>query len=175
MRSPSRTGCRYGDVWTWTAICADTKLVPSWLVGLRDTEDATAFIADLAGRLSSRVQLTTDGHRPYLAAVESAFGSDIDYAVLHKIYGSPTGAGDERRYSPAVCTGIDKRSITGNPDRAAVSTSYDDPHEGPQRLPHHARDGRWRHRPRVDTHRDHRTAQLKLTHDLATPTYRPSS
>ena len=114
----------YGDVWTWTAICADTKLVPSWLVGRRDTEDATAFIADLAGRLASRVQLTTDGHRPYLSAVEAAFGSDIDYAMLVKLYGSPTGAGDERRYSPAVCTGTDKRPITGNPDRAAVSTSY---------------------------------------------------
>jgi len=114
----------YGDVWTWTAICADTKLVPSYLVGLRDTEDAATFIADLAARLAHRVQLTTDGHRPYLSAVESAFGADIDYAMLVKIYGSPTGAGDERRYSPAVCTGIDKRPITGSPDRGAISTSY---------------------------------------------------
>jgi len=114
----------YGDVWTWTAICADTKLVPSWLVGERTVDDAVVFMSDLASRLSIRVQLTTDGHKPYLHAVESAFGADIDYAMLHKIYASPSGAGDERRYSPAVCTGIDKRTITGNPDEARVSTSY---------------------------------------------------
>ncbi len=114
----------YGDVWTWTAICADTKLVPSWLVGKRDTEDAFYFISDLKNRLANRVQLSTDGHKPYLRAVEAAFGADVDYAVIHKIYGAATGAGDERRYSPAVCTGIEKRVITGNPDEAKVSTSY---------------------------------------------------
>jgi len=114
----------YGDVWTWTAICADTKLVPSWYVGRRDTECAFYFISDLKNRLANRVQLTTDGHKPYLHAVEAVFGADVDYAMIHKIYGAATGAGDERRYSPAVCTGIDKRVITGNPDEAKVSTSY---------------------------------------------------
>jgi len=114
----------YGDVWTWTAICADTKLVPSWLVGERNGFDAEVFMRDLASRLTNRVQLTTDGHKPYLSAVESAFGADIDYAMLHKIYGASTGSGDERRYSPAVCTGIDIRPVTGNPDIEKASTSY---------------------------------------------------
>jgi len=114
----------YGDVWTWTAICADTKIVPSWLVGERTTEDAVVFMRDLAGRLTSRVQLSTDGHKPYLYAVEDAFGSEIDYAQLIKIYGAATGAGDERRYSPAECTGTEKRPITGNPDETLISTSY---------------------------------------------------
>ncbi len=114
----------YGDVWTWTAICADTKIVPSWLVGERTTEDAIVFMRDLAGRLTRRVQLSTDGHKPYLYAVEDAFGSDIDYAQLIKIYGAATGAGDERRYSPAECTGTEKRPITGDPNEALISTSY---------------------------------------------------
>ncbi len=114
----------YGDVWTWTAICADTKLVPSWLVGERNGEDAEAFVRDLASRLAQRVQLTTDGHKPYLAAVEAAFGADIDYAMLHKIYGAPEGKDNERRYSSAICTGIDIRPVTGNPDLAKASTSY---------------------------------------------------
>jgi len=112
----------YGDVWTWTAICADSKLVPSWLVGERNTADAYVF--DLASRLRNSVQLTTDGHRPYLYAVEANFGSAIDYAMLQKIYGSPTGDDNERRYSPAVCTGIDARVITGDPDPELMSTSY---------------------------------------------------
>lgn len=112
----------YGDIWTWTALCADTKLVPSWLVGERDTDAAHAFIGDLAGRLASRVQLTSDGHRPYVEAVEAAFGNDIDYAVLHKIYGHPTGA--EKRYSPPTCVGAEKRQVVGNPSEAHVSTSY---------------------------------------------------
>ncbi len=114
----------YGDVWTWTAICADTKLVPSWLVGLRDGADAEAFMRDLASRLANRVQLTTDGHKPYLNAVAQAFGADIDYAMLHKIYGAATGKGDERRYSPAVCTGIDIKPVMGEPDMDKASTSY---------------------------------------------------
>ena len=114
----------YGDVWTWTAICADTKLVPSWYVGERNAEDAEIFMRDLASRLAHRVQLTTDGHKPYLSAVESAFGGDIDYAMLHKIYGAATGKDNERRYSPAVCTGIDLRPVTGNPDMDKASTSY---------------------------------------------------
>jgi len=112
----------YGDVWTWTAIDADTKLVPTWLVGRRDTECATIFIRDLARRLAHRVQLTTDGHRPYLQAVEDAFGSDIDYTMLIKIYG--LSADDERRYSLAVCTGAESRIIVGDPDGDHVSRSY---------------------------------------------------
>jgi IS1 family transposase len=114
----------YGDVWTWTAICADTKLVPSWLVGERGGIDAEVFMRDLASRLANRVQLTTDGHRAYLNAVESTFGADIDYAVLHKIYGNVTGVDDERRYSPAVCTGIDIRPVIGDPNLSKASTSY---------------------------------------------------
>lgn len=114
----------FGDVWTWTALCADTKLVPSWLVGERTAEDAEFFIRDLASRLANRVQLTTDGLRLYVRAVESAFHGDIDYAQLHKLYDAPGGEDNERRYSPAVCTGIDIRKVNGNPDMDKVSTSY---------------------------------------------------
>lgn len=114
----------YGDVWTWTAICADTKLVPSWLVGERTVSDAVVFMDDLRSRLRNRVQLTTDAHRPYLTAVEHAFGADVDYAMLLKIYGPSGGQGDERRYSPAVCTGIEKRPVVGNPEESKISTSY---------------------------------------------------
>lgn len=111
-----------GDVWTWTAICADTKLVPSWLVGDRSAQAANAFIDDLAGRLAHRVQLTSDGHKPYLEAVEGAFGADVDYAMLVKIYGaSPEG---QKRYSPAECIGCHRQSVTGNPDPDHISTSY---------------------------------------------------
>lgn len=112
----------YGDVWTWTAICADTKLVPSWLVGERTTADAWIFMNDLASRLTNRVQLTTDGLNAYLRAVEDAFGPTVDYAMLHKIYGEDPSK--EKRYSPAVCTGIDVRVVKGNPDPSRVSTSY---------------------------------------------------
>jgi IS1 family transposase len=114
----------YGDVWTWTAICADTKLVPSWLVGERTTEDGTAFMHDLAPRLDNRVQLTTDGLAIYPIAVESAFFGQIDYATLTKIYGQPTGNQQERRYSPAVCTGIELKVMAGEPDKRLTSTSY---------------------------------------------------
>lgn len=113
-----------GDVWTWTAICADSKLVPCWNVGTRDADAAHAFISDLAGRLSHRVQLTTDGHRPYLEAVEDSFGAGIDYAMLIKLYGTPAGQGDERRYSPSECTGTKVERIEGNPDPKFISTSY---------------------------------------------------
>ncbi len=112
----------YGDVWTWTAIDADTKLVPTFLIGRRDTADAYRFMTDLAGRLKHRVQLTTDGHQPYLVAVEGAFGSEIDYAMLQKIYGTAPEA--DTRYSPAVCLGVDVRVIQGDPDPALISTSY---------------------------------------------------
>lgn len=94
----------YGDVWTWVALCPDTKLVPCWCVGTRGAATAYAFVHDLAERLANRVQLTTDGHRVYLEAVESAFGSEIDYAMLVKLYGSDPRE-DETRYSPAECIG----------------------------------------------------------------------
>jgi IS1 family transposase len=112
-----------GDVWTWTAICADTKLIASWQVGDRGAETAKGFISDLAGRLASRVQLTTDGHKVYLDAIENAFGNDIDYAMLVKQYGE-SHEGGEVRYSPAVCTGAKKTPVTGTPDMDHVSTSY---------------------------------------------------
>lgn len=112
----------YGDVWTWTALCADTKLVPSWLVGDRSGATASLFIDDLASRLSSRIQLTTDGNRVYLDAIENAYGGEVDYAMLQKIYGpDPEG---EKRYSPAACIGAEKVVISGNPDVKHVSTSY---------------------------------------------------
>jgi IS1 family transposase len=111
-----------GDIWTWTAIDADTKLIPSWLVGSRDAYAAQAFISDLALRLANRVQLTSDGHKPYLQAVEESFGADIDYAMLIKRYGEPAGA--LGRYSPGECVGIEQRRVEGRPDPAHVSTSY---------------------------------------------------
>jgi IS1 family transposase len=111
-----------GDIWTWVGIDADSKLVASWHVGGRDGQAAMTFMDDLAPRLANRVQLTSDGHKPYLEAVEGAFGGDIDYAVLVKIYGAaPEG---QRRYSPAICTGAIKTRIEGNPDTKHVSTSY---------------------------------------------------
>lgn len=111
-----------GDAWTWTAIDADSKLLVSWLVGQRNTDSALRFVDDLKSRLSNRVQLTSDGHRPYLTAVDTVFGSDVDYAMLHKIYGSdPVG---EKRYSPAVCVGAQKRRIVGKPNPKHISTSF---------------------------------------------------
>jgi IS1 family transposase len=111
-----------GDVWTWTAIDADTKLCVSFAVGDRSAATAHPFIQDIASRLKFRVQLTTDGHKPYLAAVEDAFGADIDYAQLVKLYG---GSGDnEKRYSPAECMGAVPTPITGAPDPKHISTSY---------------------------------------------------
>lgn len=115
-----------GDTWTWTALDSDSKLIISWLVGGRDSEYALAFMDDVKDRLANRVQLTTDGHKAYLNAVEEAFGADIDYAMLVKQYGEPEGRAvpQERRYSPAVCTGARKTKIEGNPDPAFVSTSH---------------------------------------------------
>lgn len=112
-----------GDVWTWTAICADTKLVPAWLVGGRDSEYATAFMCDLASRLANRVQLTSDGHKPYLKAVEEAFGGAVDYSMLVKHYGAAPD-GPQTRYSPPECTGCKKEKIVGNPNPSFISTSY---------------------------------------------------
>ena len=112
----------YGDVWTWVAIDADTKLIPSWLVGSRDLGSAYTFMMDLASRIRGRVQLTTDGHKPYLSAVEDAFGADIDYAMLQKSYGTDPEA--ERRYSPAKIRGCSTDIVTGDPNLRHISTSY---------------------------------------------------
>ena len=115
---------RAGDVWTWTALDRDSKLIVSYLVGSRDAEYARAFMGDLKDRLANRVQLTTDGHRPYLRAVENAFGADVDYAQLVKLYGEAPDKGPERKYSPVVCVGARRDKITGEPDRDMVSTSH---------------------------------------------------
>ena len=111
-----------GDVWTWTAICADTKLVPSWRVGDRGYFTAREFVDDLASRLASRIQLTSDGHKAYLQAVEEAFGGAVDYATLEKIYGTPVEG--QKRYSPPECIGTKRHVVTGRPDPNHVSTSY---------------------------------------------------
>lgn len=112
----------WGDVWTWVGIDADTKLVVSYLVGGRGADWAMDFMKDAASRIKGRVQITTDGHKAYLEAVEDAFGMDVDYAQLHKIYGASLE--NETRYSPAVCIGCDMKTVTGNPDPKHVSTSY---------------------------------------------------
>ncbi len=118
-----RRSLQRGDVWTWTAIDADTKLVPCWHVGLRDANAASLFLTDLASRVSGRIQLTSDGHQAYVNAVEAAFGwNGVDYAMLVKLYGpSPEG---ERRYSPAVVISAEKETIMGNPDPDRISTAY---------------------------------------------------
>jgi len=112
----------YGDIWTFTAICADSKLVPSWFIGNRDLESATIFLKDLAGRLANRIQLTTDGHKMYLDAVESAFGSDVDFSQLVKIFGQTVEG--QKRYSPPACIGTIKQKINGAPETEKISTSY---------------------------------------------------
>jgi len=112
----------WGDIWTWIGIDADTKLVISYLVGGRDAGWARDFMEDCASRITSRVQITTDGHRAYLEAIEGAFGMDVDYAQLQKIYGASMEP--ERRYSPARCIGCDMKVVSGNPDPKHVSTSY---------------------------------------------------
>ncbi len=112
-----------GDTWTWTAIDADSKLVISWFVGGRDGACANVFMNDVAARLTNRVQLTSDGHKAYLEAVEGAFGADVDYAQLVKMYGNAPET-FKGRYSPAECTGIKKTVIEGEPDEAHISTSY---------------------------------------------------
>src|SRR6266446_9750756 len=112
-----------GDAWTWVALCADTKLVPCWFVGRRHAGAAYHFINDLAERLANRVHLTTDGNRVYVDAVADAFGNDVDYAMLQKIYGTAP-EGPDTRYSPAICMGAKRAVITGTPDFEHVSTSY---------------------------------------------------
>lgn len=111
----------YGDIWTWTALDPESKLVISWLVGLRDSEHAKVFIKDVAERLSNRVQLTTDGFKAYLGAVDEAFGADIDYAMLIKLYGAENPG--EGRYSPAKCIGSRRQSVAGKPEKQNISTS----------------------------------------------------
>jgi IS1 family transposase len=110
-----------GSIWTWTAICAESKLIVSWRLGARDAANAHAFCSDLAERLANRVQITTDGNRLYLNAMDDAFQGNVDYAQLIKVYGN---ADDERQYSPGKCLGADKKQIDGNPDFDYVSTSY---------------------------------------------------
>ena len=119
------TDAGIGDMWTWIAICADTKLVPTWWIGGRDAGTAERFMRNLAGRLANRVQLTTDGHQPYLKAVESAFGDNIDFAMLVKLYG-PDGNDrkPESKYSPGKCNGSRRHRIKGQPVYEHVSTSY---------------------------------------------------
>src|SRR6202011_3661879 len=112
-----------GGVWTWTAIDADTKLIPSWFVGGRDSDAAIIFMDDLRSRLANRVQLTSDGHKAYLEAVEGAFGADVDYAQLVKLYGAASESA-KGRYSPAECIGAHKQPIEGDPDPKHISTSY---------------------------------------------------
>ncbi len=114
----------YGDVWTWTALCADTKLVPSYLVGRRDAAYAHFFIEDLASRLANRVQITTDGHRVYINAIENAFAANVDYAMLVKLYSAPNVPDEARRYSPSECCGAIKDVVCGWPDHSKVSTSF---------------------------------------------------
>jgi IS1 family transposase len=112
-----------GDIWLWVAVCADTKLVPSWMLGQRDSQAARAFVDDLASRLQHRVQITSDGHLPYLTAIENTFGEAVDYAVLTKIFGAPSEA-EARRYSPGKCIGCESKPMIGNPDYRHISTSY---------------------------------------------------
>jgi IS1 family transposase len=118
-----RQDLAYGDTWTWTALEADTKLLITWLVGGRDSDYAIAFMDDLRDRLANRVQLTSDGHKAYLEAVEGAFGGDIDYAMLVKLYGA-TSESAKGRYSPAECIGARKERIEGSPDPKHISTSF---------------------------------------------------
>ena len=113
----------WGDVWTWTAIDADSKLIVSYALGQRGAATASVFMQDVASRLQGRIQLTTDGHRVYADAVEIAFGSEIDYAMLVKLYGS-SGDSPESRYSPASCIGCRTGVLSGSPDPDHISTSF---------------------------------------------------
>jgi IS1 family transposase len=122
VASAKAAPARAGDVWTWTALDSQSKMILSYLVGDRDGEHALAFMDDLRGRVTERMQLTADGHKPYLQAVEESFGADIDYAMLVKLYGE--GPKTEARYSPAVCIGARKDVVTGRPHKDYISTSH---------------------------------------------------
>ena len=123
-----------GDVWTWTGIDSDTKLIVSWLVGGRDSGYALEFMDDLRARVTGRVQLSTDGHRAYLEAVEDAFGADVDYAMLVKLYGQPEDELERRRYSPGRCVGVRKIYVSGSPNMDEASTSYVERHNLTMRM-----------------------------------------
>lgn len=123
-----------GDVWTWTALDSDSKLIVSWAVGGRDSSYAITLMDDLRSRLANRVQLTTDGHKAYLEAVEGAFGGDVDYAQLVKLYGEPRTEGPERKYSPSECIGACAEIVEGNPNRADISTSHVERHNLTMRM-----------------------------------------
>lgn len=113
-----------GDVWTWTALDSDTKLMISWFVGTRDAKAAYEFLTDVRSRVVTRMQLTSDGHSAYKSAIDAVFGQYIDFAQLVKIYGAPEGKGNEKRYSPAECTGTKMSIVTGQPDETLISTSH---------------------------------------------------
>src|SRR5229473_7608091 len=121
-RGKAQRPANVGDTWTWTGIDADSKLIISWFIGTRDADAAWTFMRDLASRLTNRVQLTTDGHRAYLDAVDGAFGTSIDYAMLVKQYGTAPEA--EKRYSPPICLGAERQEVRGRPDPEHISTSY---------------------------------------------------
>lgn len=116
-----------GDVWLWTALDADSKLIVSWRLGGRGAYDANVFISDLASRLKKRTQLTSDGYKVYLEAVEGAFGCEVDYAMLVKVFGKDQGE-DDRRYSPAICLGCTAQVVSGDPDPKYISTSFAERH-----------------------------------------------